>query len=136
LLKLKPEARGYSSWVRTPTDEDQYIESFRQSEGILLEKISIKYNAAKRGLAKLCLNSMWVKLGENPRKIQTKLISNPQELHRSLATPGIEVAKLLFAGDEIVWVAWRHREETHVPAMRQTNEVIASFVTAGARFHL
>jgi len=61
-LKLKAEASGCPSWVRTPNDEDQYIESFRQSEGILLDKDSIKYSAAKRGLAKLLLNSMWGKL--------------------------------------------------------------------------
>jgi quinolinate synthase len=58
-LKIKAEASGYPSWVRTPTDEDQYIESFPQREGILLDKDSIQHNAAKRGLAKLCLNSMW-----------------------------------------------------------------------------
>jgi hypothetical protein len=76
------------------------------------------------------------KLGENPSKTETKLISNPQELYRFLETPGIEVATLLFAGDEVVWVAWRHSEETHVPTLRHTNEVIASFVTACARLHL
>jgi len=88
-LKLKAEASGYLSWVPTPIDEDQYIESFRQSEGILLNKDSIKHNAAKRGLAKICLNSLWGKMTENPRKTQTKLISEPQDLYRFLVTPGI-----------------------------------------------
>jgi hypothetical protein len=41
LLKLKAEASGYPSWVQSPTDEDMYIEEFRQSEGILLYKESI-----------------------------------------------------------------------------------------------
>ena len=41
-LKLKAEASGYPSWVRTPADEDRYIEEFRQSEGILLDKNSIR----------------------------------------------------------------------------------------------
>ena len=63
-LKLKAEASGYPSWVRTPADEDRYIEMFRQSEGVRLDKDSIRYNAAKRGLAKLCLNCMWGKLAE------------------------------------------------------------------------
>jgi hypothetical protein len=53
-----------------------------------------------------------------------------------LATPGIEVATLLIAGDDVVWVAWRHSEETHVLILRHRNEVIASFVTAGDRLHL
>ena len=54
-LKLKTEASGFPTWFRTTNDEDQYIESFMQSDGILLDKNSIKYNAAKRELAKLCL---------------------------------------------------------------------------------
>ena len=63
-LKLKAEASGYPSWVRSPEDEERYIQSFRESEGIELDKASIKHKAAKRGLAKLCLNSMWGKLTE------------------------------------------------------------------------
>ena len=74
-VKLKGEASGYPSWVRTPADEVRCIEEFRQSEGILLDKDSIIHNASKRALDKLFLNSMWCKLGENPRKTQTLLIS-------------------------------------------------------------
>ena len=57
-LKLKTEASGYPDWVRTPEDEDRYISNFQASEGIRLDKEAIRPNAAKRGLAKLCLNSM------------------------------------------------------------------------------
>ena len=42
-----------------------------------LDKDKIKYNAAKRGSAKLCLNSMWGKLGELNLRTQTTLIFNP-----------------------------------------------------------
>jgi len=66
-LKLKVEASGYPGWVQSPEDEDRYVESFSESEGIRLEKEAIKYNAAKRGLAKYCLNSIWGILTE--RKI-------------------------------------------------------------------
>jgi len=52
-LKLKAEASGYPSWVRTADDEDRYIDQFCQSEGIRLDRDAIRYNAAKRGLAKL-----------------------------------------------------------------------------------
>jgi hypothetical protein len=135
-LKLKAEASGYPSWVRNPADEDRYIEEFRQSEGIILDKYSIRYNAANRGLVKLCLNSMWGKFCENHRRPQTQLISDPQELYRFLATPGIEVTTLLFAGYSVCWISWRHADETDVPILRHTNDVIGSFVTAGARLHL
>jgi hypothetical protein len=77
-LKLKAEASGYPSLFRTPADEDRYIEEFRQSEVIILDKDSIKYNAANRGLAKQCLNSMWGNFCENPRSPQKQLISDPR----------------------------------------------------------
>jgi hypothetical protein len=63
-LKLKAEASGYTNWVQCPADEDRYISEFQASEGILLDRDSIGPNPAKRGLAKLCLNSMWGKLTE------------------------------------------------------------------------
>jgi len=81
-------------------------------------------------------NWMWGKLCENPRKTQTILISDSQELYRFLATPGIEVTNLLFAGDSVVRAAWRHAEEARVQTLRHTNEVIGSYVSAGARLHL
>jgi hypothetical protein len=38
-LKLKAEASGYSSWVRIPADDDQYITQFYESEGIQLDSL-------------------------------------------------------------------------------------------------
>jgi hypothetical protein len=61
-LKLKVEASGNPTWVRTPDDEDRFVQSFNNSEGILLSKDAIRPIAAKRALVKLCLNSMWGKL--------------------------------------------------------------------------
>jgi hypothetical protein len=60
-LKLKAEASGFPSWVRTPDDEERYIREFNKSEGILVNRDSIPFNTAKRGLSKLFLNSMWGK---------------------------------------------------------------------------
>ena len=96
-LKLKAEASGYPSLVRSPSDKDRYIAETGQNEGIL-NKDFIHYNASKRGLAKLCVNSKVGKLGENPMRTQSQLISDPQDLYRLLATPGIEVATLVFGG--------------------------------------
>ena len=59
-MKLIAEASGYPGWVRSPGDEELCFESFFKNEGMRLEREFIKHNAAKRGLAKLCLNSMFV----------------------------------------------------------------------------
>jgi len=109
---------------------------FYRDEGILLDRDSIRYNAAKRDLAKLCLNSMWGKLKEKSNRKQTKLISEPGELYRFLVRPGVEVQNMLFASDEVVWISWQHSADKRVPSLRHTNEVIGAYVTAGARIHL
>jgi hypothetical protein len=88
--------------VQRPADEDKYISEFQASEGILLDRENIGPNPAKRGLAKLCLNSMWGKLTERNNRTRTKMITDQQELYRFFATPGIEVAALVFTSEEVV----------------------------------
>ena len=135
-MKLKDEASGYHSWVHCPEDDDLYVDAIRQSEGIRLEKKAIRYNAAKRGLAKLCLNSMWGKLTErNDRSMPIK-IKVPKYLYGFLSTPGIEVSNLAFSRDDVVWIAWNYGAEEDVPSQCHTNVVIGSYVTAVGRNHL
>ena len=108
---------------------------FMASKGIQLDRNAIRPNAAKRALAKPCLNSMWGKLTESNRRTMTELISNTRELYRFLATPEFDVVNLLFASDHVVWVSWKYAAE-RIPNLPYTNEVIGSFVTAGTRIHL
>ena len=127
-LKLKTEASGYSSWVRTSKDEERYIDQLHQDEDVRLDRESIRYNAAKRGLPKICLNSIWRKLTERSNRTQTKLISEPGELYRFLVTPGVEVQNMLFASDDVVWITWQYSTDERVPSLRHTNEVIGAYV--------
>jgi trehalose-6-phosphate synthase len=73
---------------------------------------------------------------ERNNRTQTKLISDPEELYRFLATPVIDVINLVFANDEVVWVSWKFTVEERVPSLRHRNEVFGAYVTAGARIHL
>ena len=79
---------------------------------------------------------MWGKLTERNNRTKSKMISDPHELYRFLANPGIEVANLMFASDDVVWASWRFMAEEQIPSLRHTNEVIGAYVTAGARLHL
>jgi hypothetical protein len=90
-LKLKAEARGYPNWDQTPENEDCLINDFYADEGIHLEKDVIRPNAVKRDLAKLCFNSTWDKLTEWNNRTKSKMISDPHELYRLLATPGVKL---------------------------------------------
>jgi len=43
---------------------------------------------------------------------------------------------LLFASDHVVWISWKYAAEGKIPNLSHTNEVIGSYVKAGARIHL
>ena len=106
-IKLKAEASGCPAWVRTPSDEELYLDSFWKSEGIRLDREAIKPNIVKRALAKLCHNSMSGKLTERNDRTRNKIITEPHELYRFLATLGLEVTNLVFASDDVVWLSWK-----------------------------
>ena len=57
-------------------------------------------------------------------KTTEKQISDPHELNRFLATPWIEVVKLLFSSDADVWTLWNYAAKDSVPSLRHTNEVV------------
>jgi hypothetical protein len=78
---------------------------------------------------------MWGKLTGRNNRTRTKMISDMQELYRFLATPGIEVAVLVFDSDDVC-ASWRYIAEENVPTLRHTNDVIDAYITAGARIHL
>jgi hypothetical protein len=103
---------------------------------VLLDRDAIWPNAAKRGIAKLCVNYMWGKLTERNNRLKTRMISKPQELYRLLTTPEIGVTTLLFCSDEFVWTSWRYTDEENVHTLRHTNDVFGSYVTGGARLRL
>ena len=100
------------------------MDAFWQSEGMRLEKEAIKYDAAKRGLTKLCLNLMWGKLKERNDLTLTKIITEPKDLYGFLVTPGVEVMNLAFASDDVLYISWKYGAEEDVPYLRHTKEVM------------
>ena len=76
------------------------------------------------------------KLAERQNLIQNKLISDPHDLYRFLATLGVEVMNLLFASDNVVWASWRYNAEEQVPRLNHTNVVIAAFLACVGRMLL
>ena len=76
------------------------------------------------------------KLTERNDRTRTKIITEPHELYRFLATPGVEVTNLAFANDDVVWLSWILLAEERVPDLTHTNKVIGDYVTAGARISL
>jgi len=65
----------------------------------------------------------------------TKIITEPKNLYGFLATPGVEVMNIAFVSDDVAYISWMYYAEEDVPNLRHTNEVIGTYVTAGARIH-
>lgn len=59
-LRLKTEASGWPPGVTTDQQKKDYIDYFKEHEGISLRPDKIKYNEVLRQLAKLWLNTLWV----------------------------------------------------------------------------
>jgi len=79
---------------------------------------------------------MWGKLTERKDGTRIKIITEPHELYRFLATPAVEVTNLVYDSVNVVWLSWKLSVEEYVLNVRNTNEVIGAYVTAGARIHL
>jgi len=79
---------------------------------------------------------MWGKLTERNDRTMTKIVTEPKELSGFLATPGIEVANIVFASDDVYWPSWKRGTEEDEPSLRNTYEVIGAYVTAEARIHV
>jgi len=61
----------------------------------------------------------------------TKIIKVPKDLYGFLSTPGVELTNLVFASDDVVWIAWKYGAEEQLPSQRHTNDVIGTYVPAG-----
>jgi len=83
-LKLKQESSGFPPWVQSEDDKDRYIEDYRRTEGIALDKASISKNSGQRTSAKLKLNSMWGNWAQNQNKTQTTIVVSKKEFYELL----------------------------------------------------
>jgi len=79
---------------------------------------------------------MWGKLTERNDLTMTKFFTEPKDLYGFIATPGVEVMNIAFAGDDVVHNSCKYGEEEDVPNLPHWNEVTGAYVAAGARIHL
>ena len=77
----------------------------------------------QRTLAKLKLNSVWVKWAQNQNKTQTTLVTPVKEFHEHLRSPVTEVTNLIFLNDEVAWVFWKY-SENNVAAGKKTRQLL------------
>ena len=75
-------------------------------------------------------------VAERNDRTRTKIITQPHDLYRFIATPGVEITNLAFPSDDVVWLSWKVSVEDYVSYVPHTNEVVGACFTAVARIHL
>ena len=86
-LKVKQESAGYPRWCDTEEKKKEYVEEYRNHEGISLNPDLIAKNPGRKATAKLMLNSFWGKFGENLNKPTTLAITSPADLFAAVTNP-------------------------------------------------
>ncbi|KAK3107046.1 hypothetical protein FSP39_005868 [Pinctada imbricata] len=134
-LKIKAEASGYPSWVKSEKDKSDYVKLFHDKEGIELDPNNIKFNPGLRALAKLMLNSFWGRFGMKGDYNQTSILFEASQLWQKLADDSIVPKDFHLFDDDCLVLEYCNKKEYTSPT-KDANIFIAVFTTAHARLKL
>ena len=134
-LKIKQEASGWPDWVKTEEDKQKYIKDYHEKQGILLEYDKIIYNAGRRAIAKLCLNSLWGKFGQNSNMGSSEMCLDKARFLEIINDETLTITNYNEFGENHIEVSWKIKDE-YVDNETKTNIAIAIFTTSHARSRL
>ena len=134
-LKLKTEASGWPAWCDTEEKKQLYMTQFQEKEGISLEYQKIAVNPGQRALAKLMLNSMWGKFGQQVNNLQVKEFIEPQAFCSFMDSDQHDIHYVSCIDEQRVEVHLREEAlcENIYPNL---NIFVACFTTCWARLRL
>ena len=134
-LKLKQEASGYPTHIKTEEEKQAYIQEYLDHEGILLDKNSIVKNPGLRSLSKLALNSFYGKFGQRTNMKKTVFIKDIATLMQTLTDPKKILLDFHIMNEEVIQVEYKNSLDFEGQSFK-TNVVIAAFCTSWARLKL
>ena len=134
-LKIKYEASGWPKENMTQQEKDAYIQEIWDREGIRLDPSAICKNPGLRQVAKLCLNSLWGRLGMKEDRSHTEYVREPARFFELLCSGSYKVTSFDEFTDDVMAVEYKV-EEGFREVNTSTNVVIAAFTTCLARLHL
>ena len=135
--KMKLEADGFPSNVKTDIDKEMYVKRIWESQKILLDKGKIKKNLGLRQVGKLCCNSLYGKFGQNSQTTETVIIDDQSSLLSLLTRLDDEIEDLFLTPctEENIIASYRYKKD-FVRELNTTNLAVASFITCYARLEL
>ena len=125
-LKIKLESSKFTC------SEEEYREKARKF-GIKLDEL--KENPGLRHIAKICLNSLWGKFGQNPKVKHSEYIDNERDFYKVILNDKIEQISLSFLNDSMVYANYETKNE-FLKVNYNTNIYIACFTSSWARLRL
>ena len=100
-----------------------------------IELGELKENPGLRFIAKICLNSLWGKFGQNPKLKHKEYIDNEKDFYNVILNDKIESISLSFLNDSIVYACYETKDE-FLKLSFDTNIYIACFTASHARLRL
>jgi hypothetical protein len=136
-LKLKQEANGWPAWADTDELKAEYIQQYKEREGVQLEAGKVEYNAGARYLSKLQLNSFWGKFGQRSQMSSRDFYTSNQSAAYldHCFDDSIEILATHIFNSDVVLLIYREKEQ-FVDSLPITSEITAAFVTCHARLTL
>ena len=132
-LKIK-QVSGWPAWCTTEELKQQYIENYKQKEGIELEYDEIKKNPSAHAGAKLELNNAWGYFGQDPNKAETEIVEEASRFHELLMIDSCKVTARQINNEHLLVKSVGKRD--FVSTGNKTNVVVALFTTMWARLKL
>ena len=134
-LRLKTQASGYPTTVKTLADQEEYIRQYAIHEGVHLEREEIEHNPGMRSIAKLALNSFYGKFGQHANISRSLFVSTPDQLFCALTDYSKKLKNFHVLSSDLVLL-----EFCTPPQLQEidckTNVIIAALCSTYARLKL
>lgn len=134
-IKIKQEASGWPENCTTDELKAQYIQDFYNAENIQLDESRIEKNPGLRTWAKLCVNSVWGRLGQKEDRPQTVITKDPSVFFDICTDNAKEVNTIIPINHDSVVINYNNKDEAAVP-LDTVNVIIAAYTTTHARLKL
>ena len=125
-LKIKLETSKFTC------SEEEYRQSARE---LRIELGELKENSGLRFIAKICLNSLWGKFGQNPKVKHSEYIDNERDFYRIILDDKIESISICFLSETMVYTSYERKDE-FLKINYNTNIFVACYTSAWARLRL
>ena len=134
-FKIKLEASGFDSEFDTEEKQNLFLKECFELFAVEVEKGNMKYNAALRTLAKICLNSLWGRFALRNLLSKSIVINDPFDLRVYLTDTKIELLSLDQLSEDMFLITYKSKEG-FIEEHDSSNIVLSLWTTSAARIAL